>query len=685
MMLNKMRKVDILLPIVVDRAFTYILPRDVVGPLSAGRIVKVPFRNKILYGVVWEGCKENAVNNCIAKYKTVIEVLPLEFSLQSSAIDFIKYVANYNVADTGSVLKMFLSLLPSQFEKILEKQKEAKVEALLASYDDQENTKDTIQLNEVQSQVANKIVNLADTFGVSLIYGVTGSGKTETYLWLAKQVLRKGGQVLILIPEIVLTTQLIQRFAKYISSEHILQWHSSLTPAKRREAWRKVCYEGKENESLLVVGARSALFLPFSNLQLIIVDEEHDVSFKQDEGVTYNARDMAVVRGKIENKHVILSSATPSIETMHNVQKEKYKYYELPCRYSKVATPNIKIADLSVCKRGFQWLHDKSRAAIRDILEKNKQVMIFLNRRGYAPAIFCTQCASNAQCLNCHTNLVYHKSEQKLRCHHCGHFESYSGDCIVCGASDTTVLYGPGVERIAEEIKSFIPNPRLLVLTSDTTNTQQKAREAIGQIVERKVDIIVGTQMIAKGLDFPELQLVIVVDADPDTLGCDIRALERTYQILNQVMGRAGRREDVGLGIVQTHHPDSKLIKYISEGRLEEFVEMELQNRKESYMPPLTRLVTITLSAKKELVLLEFIKEMRKNLPQVKSISYGGCEVFGPHPAPIAFLRNLYRYRVTIRAQRSFDVQTFVRRWLDKCKIPSTVRCKIDVDPQWFL
>lgn len=704
------RFVDVLLPIAAPHPFTYRVPEEIDdAEITIGVCVVVPFRSRYILGVVWSEVRSAAVDcyidtvNHAVRYRDIRNVIRNLPKLKPEIIEFVTCVADYSVARIGMVLRMLLCLPYSQFEKIAQSDGASNIrtaslygaralhnrvtdcaQGTSISYGTA-NTDKTRQpyLNAEQQRIAESII-ANSTYHASVIHGVTGSGKTEVYVWLARQILELGGQVLVLVPEIVLTTQLLQRFMQYVQTDDVLEWHSALTPAARREAWRHIA----SGTSKFIVGARSALFLPYANLKMIVVDEEHDLSFKQEDGVVYHARDMAVMRAKIENIPIIMASATPSMETFHNVETGKYEYYRLCSRYGGATLPSVKLLDMRPnnapqkgAARTMQLIHSAARQAIIETKQRGGQTLIFVNRRGYAPTMLCTQCCSTVECPNCSAQLVYHKSAHKMQCHYCGYHTHYNTKCSICNHEDSVIPFGFGVERVAEEIEHVIPGIRLTVLTSDTVRTRAMAHHAVERILNNEVDVIIGTQMITKGLHFPHLKLVIVASADPSILGCDMRALEHTYQTLHQVMGRAGREGERGTVLIQTTNPSNNLFECMMDSNMHKFAATELAQRKEAGVPPFTRLVAINCTSSNERILIKFMHDMVKLTP----ISDPRILILGPAPAPLCMIDKKYRYRIIVCAHRNIYIQKFIREWLRCCNVPSIVRIKVDVDPYNFL
>ncbi|CAL7960071.1 Primosomal protein N' [Alphaproteobacteria bacterium] len=677
--------VTVLLPLALDQCFTYSFNDE--RKLVSGQLVVVPFRNTKLVGMVVENAipAENMLDKKLREIDEVLDLPPISLSTQQ----FMKWVADYNMAYVGMVLKMMLSISKAEYRKIAKLcRTQNNIPALILS-DATLYTKCEVSLSIAQQKVVDVIKNDIGSCKKNAIYvldGVTGSGKTEVYLDIAKDILASGGQVLMLVPEILLTAQLTSRFQERINTHKLFSWHSAITNKQKCEIWYGV-QQGRIN---FIIGARSALFLPFSNLHFIVVDEEHDSSFKQEEGVVYNARDMAVMRANIENIPIILSSATPSTETIYNVRQNKYSYFYLEQRYSGVELPKVLIVDMKdiVQKKTMQrngppsasWIHTTTQQYIADTIKAKKQAMLFINRRGYAPVSMCTGCGNKIKCKNCQFWLVYHKYKNILQCHYCGISVPCTPKCEQCSSEGNIITYGPGVEKIEEEIRFLFPEAKIEIATSDTITSPAKAREMIDNITHGDVDILIGTQLLAKGLHFNKLQLVVVIDANPHYLGADIRVLEKTYQLLHQVMGRAGRGKEQGQIILQTHEPDNALLKYIAAYNREGFMELELQNRQIAKVPPFTRLAMITISAKDEIKLLTVLKQLSSHIPT----SNDNLLILGPAPAPLMQLRNFFRYRFIIRADKKINVQKTIKEWLSNAKLPPNFKIKIDIDPHTF-
>ncbi len=513
-------------------------------------------------------------------------------------------------------------------------------------------------------------------FAPFLLDGVTGSGKTECYFEAMAEAIRLGRQVLVLLPEIALTENFLRRFEARFGTPPVL-WHSSLKSSQRRRAWRAVAFGGAQ----VVVGARSALFLPFARLGLIVVDEAHEVSFKQDEGVRYNARDVAVIRARFEGVPVILASATPALESMQLAEAGVYTRVPLPDRFGGATLPDIDIVDLrrEEPERG-RWLAPRLVEEMRERLARGEQSLLFLNRRGYAPLTLCRHCGYRFQCPNCTAWLVEHRFSRRLACHHCGHSVAVPEACPECGTPDCLVACGPGVERIADEVAELLPEARVALVTSDTLNTPERIGEFVAAAEEGLIDVIIGTQLVTKGYHFPELTLVGVVDADLGLEGGDLRAGERSYQQIAQVAGRAGRGEKPGTVLIQTRHPEASVIAALAAGDRDAFYDAETQARREAGAPPFGRWAAIIVSSEEEAEARDAARAIGSAAPRLPDVM-----ILGPAPAPMALLRGRYRYRLLINARRSAQVQDVIREWLGRFDFPASVRVAVDIDPYSFV
>jgi primosomal protein N' (replication factor Y) len=528
-----------------------------------------------------------------------------------------------------------------------------------------------------QQAAADSLVgSIGGGFDPVLLDGITGSGKTEVYFEAVAEALRQDRQVLVLLPEIALTEPFLKRFTQRFGCAPVA-WHSDLRSSQRRRAWRGIA----SGEAKVVVGARSSLFLPYAKLGLIVVDEAHEPSFKQEDGVQYHARDVAVMRAKFEDIPVILSSATPAIETRHMVETGRYREVRLRERHAGAELPTLTALDLTADPppRG-HWIAPTLLAELEANLAAGEQSLLFLNRRGFAPLTLCRTCGHRFQCPNCTAWMVEHRLLHRLACHHCGHVMPPPKACPECGESDTLVACGPGVERIADEVQALLPDARTAIVTSDTIWSPARAAEFVAQMEAHEIDIVVGTQLVTKGYHFPNLTLVGVIDADLGLQGGDLRAAERTFQQIMQVSGRAGRGDKPGRVYVQTHAPDAPVIAALTSGDTERFVAAETEARHEAGMPPFGRLAAIIVSAEDKVEAESVAKRLGRTAPQVE-----GMEVYGPAPAPLAMLRGRHRFRLLVHARRSLDVQEVIRGWLGGNGWNAKVRVSVDVDPYSFL
>ncbi|WP_336276701.1 primosomal protein N' [Bartonella sp. CB178] len=535
------------------------------------------------------------------------------------------------------------------------------------------------KLEGAQSEAAAALREgvLSSKFQVFLLDGVTGSGKTEVYFEAVAQALMCSKQVLILLPEIALTQQFLDRFHSRFGTS-AAEWHSDLAPRRRERLWRQVA----EGRVRVVAGARSALFLPFQELGLIVVDEEHDSAYKQEERIFYHARDMAVARGSFERFPVILSSATPSIESQANVLWKRYKRVNLPSRFKAAALPQLQAIDMRQegLKRG-RFISSVLEQALAQTLEKGEQALLFLNRRGYAPLILCRVCGHRFHCENCSSWLVEHRVQGQLKCHHCGFHRLLPEACCKCGTLDHLVACGPGVERIAEETQTLFPQARLLILSTDLKGGIRQLRNELEAVTRGEVDIVIGTQLVAKGHHFPQLSLVGVIDADLGLANGDLRAAERTFQLLSQVTGRAGRAGLKSFGLLQTYQPDHPVIKALLLRKREDFYKHELAMRMQYHLPPFGRLASLIVSSEKRQAAEHYARALRLAAPQEKDVL-----LIGPAEAQLALVRGRHRFRLLLQGQRSFDMQGFIRKVLKNApKMPSSVWVQIDIDPQSFL
>jgi primosomal protein N' (replication factor Y) len=514
-------------------------------------------------------------------------------------------------------------------------------------------------------------------YSVTLIDGVTGSGKTEVYFEAVADTIRTGRQSLILMPEIALTAQFLDRFAARFGTRPA-EWHSQLTPRRRARTWRAVA----DGEVSVVVGARSALFLPYADLGLIVVDEEHDPAYKQEDGVHYHARDMAVVRGHIAKIPVVLASATPSVETEVNARRGRYARLALPERFGGARLPSVEAIDLRAERPPTgRFISPTLAGAVKTALERKEQALLFLNRRGYAPLTLCRACGFRFACPNCDAWLVDHRFRKQLVCHHCGFAMPHPRECPHCHAVDSYVAVGPGVERLEEEVRALFPDARVLVLSSDLVASVERMREEFAEIAEGRFDIVIGTQLVAKGHHFPMLNLVGVIDADLGLANGDPRAAERTFQLLHQVVGRAGRDAGIGRGYLQTHQPEHPVMRALIAQDREAFYNAEIQARESAHYPPFGRLASLVVSGPDKHDTQSYARLLARVAPPHDEV-----RVLGPADAPLSLVRGRHRLRLLIKAPRGFDLSAYLREWLAAApKAKGSIKLDIDVDPQSFL
>jgi primosomal protein N' (replication factor Y) (superfamily II helicase) len=515
-------------------------------------------------------------------------------------------------------------------------------------------------------------------YGCTLLKGVTGSGKTEVYLEAVAECLKAGRQALVLLPEIALTADFLARVEARFGARPA-EWHSGVTMTERRRLWRMVA----EGGASMVVGARSALFLPFQDLGLIVVDEEHDSSYKQEEGVLYNARDMAVLRAAIAGCAVVLASATPSLESWANADAGKYLRLDLGARFGAAEMPKMQAIDMRAdTLPGNQWISAKLAAEVNARIPKGEQSLLFLNRRGYAPVTLCRACGQQVGCDDCDARMVEHRFLKRLVCHQCGATKPVPVACPACGVEGRMSAVGPGVERLAEEVALRFPEARVAVLSSDLFGSARALKDQIVAIAQGQADIIIGTQIVAKGHNFPLLTLVGVIDADLGLQGSDLRAAERTFQLMRQVAGRAGRAEIKGEAFLQTHQPEHPVIRAILGGEEEAFWAAEAAERRAAGVPPYGRMAGIILSSPDVAQVFDFAGEMARRDGPLRAI---GAQVFGPAPAPVARVRGRHRVRLLIKAEKTVPLQAALSAWVAQFKLPTNLRLAIDIDPQSFM
>jgi primosomal protein N' (replication factor Y) len=721
------RVVDVLVPVALNQTYSYRVPRGM--ELKAGDVVGVPLGPREVLAVVWA---ENAtpdprLHNRLKDVSEKLDVPPLKGELRS----LVDWVSNYTLSARGMVLRMCLRMgehlgpervrvgvrlvgepprrLTPARRRVIEllsdgllhgkadAAKEAGVSTGVIDALVDEGTLVTEAMprplappppdpsyaqpdfTRQQRTAVDAMRALAanGSFHVALLDGVTGSGKTEVYFEAVAEVIRRGKQSLILMPEIALTGQFLDRFTQRFGVRPI-EWHSELSPRTRQRNWAAI----SAGEAPVVVGARSALFLPYADLGLIVVDEEHDQSYKQDDGVHYHARDMAVVRAHIAKIPIVLASATPSVETEVNARKARYQRIVLPQRFGGQHMPQIEAIDLrrEPPQRG-RFISPRLAGEIRSAVERREQALLFLNRRGYAPLTLCRACGHRFACTICDAWLVDHRFRQRLVCHHCGFSMPRPHICPNCAAEESLVAVGPGVERLQEEAAALFPEARTMVLSSDLITSMETMRSELNEIAEGRVDIIIGTQLVAKGHHFPRLNLVGVVDADLGLGNGDPRAAERTWQLLNQVIGRAGRDQGRGIGYLQTHQPQHPVMQALMACDREAFYASEIAARERTGYPPFGRLASLIISAGDRASAEGFARKLVSAAPVDERV-----QLLGPAEAPLAVIKGRYRFRLLLKSTRGFDLSDYVRQWLAAGPKPKgNLKLEVDVDPQSFL
>ena len=722
-------RVRVLLPLPLGSGYDYSVPDGL--SLHPGDFVRVPLGPRRVIGVVWEADTDDTKTVAALKLRPVIE--RLDVPPQPAVLRrLVEWVAGYTLASRGAVLRMTMSIpqalappptktayslggpppdrMTAARERVMavlgdgppRRVRDIAVEAAAGdgvvrglikagtlvpvalpadipfAVPDAAHPGPDLSPDQAAAAAALRRRVGDAAYSVTLLEGVTGAGKTEVYFEAIAAALGSDeqAQILVLVPEIALTAQWLGRFEARFGAAPV-EWHSDLTQAQRRRAWRAVA----KGQARVVVGARSALFLPFPALHLIVIDEEHDAAFKQEEGVVYHARDMAVVRASLGGFAAILVSATPSLETVVNTQMGRYRRLHLPDRHGGARLPGITVIDLrkSPPERG-HWLAPELIAAIGRTFDAGEQTLLFLNRRGYAPLTLCRACGHRFKCPRCTAWLVEHRYTGRLRCHHCDFRIPAPRVCHACGAADSLAACGPGVERIAEEVAATFPAIRAAIMTSDTMTGPRAAADFVGRMIRHELDLVIGTQIVTKGHHFPMLTLVGVIDADLGLSGGDLRAAERTYQQLTQVSGRAGRETRPGTVMLQTYMPEHPVIEALASGDQALFIARESEARRRAALPPFGRLAAIIVSGADADAVTDVARELSSRAPTDE-----GVTVLGPAPAPLAVLRGRHRWRFLVKAPRSANLQRIIRRWLETTKVPGKVRLRVDIDPQSFL
>ena len=720
--------VPVLLPLALPAPYDYLVPKGMT--VEPGQFVVAPLGPVDYLGAVWprpEGEPPPQIDR--NRLREIIELVDDVPPLPRVSLDFADWVASYTLSSPGMVLRMMMSAgrafdppAPRYGVRLAEGQPQRMTPARARVLETARNglvwvksslaeaagvspgvidglvdagalateplpdwhampmdlSRARAKLTKEQEFAARALLDhTSDGFAVTLLDGVTGSGKTEIYFEAIAAALARGKQVLVLMPEIALTNQFITRCEERFVARPA-EWHSGVSAPMRGRVWRAVA----ENKAKIVVGARSALFLPFPELGLIVVDEEHDQSYKQEERVAYQARDMAVVRGHLGGCPVVLSSATPSIESLVNAEQGRYRHIRLGTRYKAAGLPAISAIDMrsSPPERG-RWLSPVLVEAVAETLGRGEQALLFLNRRGYAPVTLCRKCGFKFECPNCSAWLVEHRFRRRLECHHCGTFVPIPETCPKCGAEHSLVPCGPGIERIAEEGAELFPEARRVLLSSDLTPSISELRETLREIEDREVDVIIGTQLVAKGHHFPGLALVGVVDGDLGLAQADPRAAERTFQLLNQVTGRAGRETIEGRGLIQTYMPEHPVIQALVSTDRDAFYEREIAARRDAGLPPFGRLAALLVTGGSREGVEAYARSVALAAPPAAKI-----QVLGPAEAPLSVIRGRHRYRLLVKATREADLQAYLRLWLSQVpKAKGDLRLTVDVDPYSFL
>lgn len=645
--------------------FDYEIPLGMT--IQRGDLVVVECRGKPLVGCVWHVFAPEQESNF--KLLPIQRILPgLRFS--PTELRFYEWVARYTLSTLGMVVKMALGGLKNH----------RKWEGEAGREDISPFIYHPVSLRAEQEKIATRLKSLVESkkYAPILLDGVTGSGKTEVYFEGIAACLAQGQQALVLLPEIVLSAAWLQRFQERFASLTPTLWHSHLTPKQRATNWLKII----RGEAQVIVGARSALMLAYKSVGFIVVDEEHDASFKQESGVFYHARDMAIVRAHLTGCPILLSSATPSLESIANIKHKGYEHHILTTRHGKAQYPTVKVIDMRKEKLPTnRYISDSLWRTLEETVEQKEQALLFLNRRGYAPLYLCRECGEAAGCEGCHIAQVYHARPPRLLCHHCGSLSPLPSRCKECGSDKGFIAHGPGVERLEEEVKSKHPQWRTIVMTSDTLSTLQKGQQALEKIQKGEVDVIIGTQTMAKGHHFPNLTLVGVVDAQMGHAVTDLRNNERTYQLLHQVGGRAGRGEKKGHVVLQTYTPDARGLQALQQGDRHTFLAWESRERDLMQLPPYGRLSSLIISAKDAKKGKDFVQGMVKAFPQEKG---KGIQLLGPAPAPLHKLKHWYRWRLLLKSSKSVPHHPSIRAWLHTLKVPAGIKLQIDIDPFSF-
>ena len=650
-------KVPILIPNIFDHPFTY--DSNSLN-LDKGNYVIVPFGSTKITGIVWDKFEKAEKKFLIKKIEKKLDVP----KMQGNMIDFLNWFSIYNIVPIGMCIRLTL-LSKGAVENIPEN-----------SFNQYQKLNRNLKykLNSEQEKCLSEIKKKGNKFNVHVLDGVTGSGKTLVYFNRLREIINRGYQALIMLPEIGLTTQFKKRFIDFFGFEPAV-WHSATSKKNKKIIWRGIV----EKKIRVVVGARSSLFLPFAKLGIIIVDEEHDASYKQDEGIIYNARDMAVSRGSFEKIPVLLITSIPSVETFNNIINKKYSISKLKKRYQDASMPNFEIINLNNKRiSNKSWLANETIEKVNYHLQKGDQVLFFLNRRGFAPFVICKKCYKKFLCPNCSVNLNYHKSKNFLLCHYCGYKTKLNKICKDNKPCEF-IMCGPGVERIAEELEQKYPDKKIRIFSSDTLNKKKSSEDLIEKIENKKIDILVGTQLISKGFHFSKLNCIVVVDADFSSHGYDLRSAEKNIQLYHQLSGRAGREGLSSTIYFQTYTPNDETLLNISKKDPHKFLLNEIELRKRNKLPPFCRFISVIISGKKEKqVINEAIKVKNQIAKDIKE------EILGPVNAPIFKLNQKYRCRLLLRSKKNILIQKKLAKTLKKIKIIPGIKLTVDVDPITF-
>ena len=647
-------KAQVLLPKIFNFSFTYNSNNLL---LKIGDLVEVPFGKGKEIGVVWKHEDKELKNIKIKKINKKIK----KYSINKSLVDFIDWFSAYNMVSPGLTLKMAIGNKDNYTKKndpsFTEYKKKAK----------------KYKLNNEQKKALEYLDLVSNKFDVSVLQGTTGSGKTLVYFERVKKIIDKNKQALVLLPEIFLTNEFKSRFADFFGYEPAI-WHSKITPRNKRIIWKGII----TNKIKLVVGARSALLLPFKKLGLIIVDEEHDVSYKQDEGVIYNARDMAISRASFEKIPIHLVTSIPSIETYNNIQNKKFRHIKIKKRFNDYPLPKTKIINLNINKVKDRFISDETVLYVNTFLKKKEQVLFFINRRGFAPYLICQKCGFKQACPNCSMYLTFHKKKNKVICHHCLLEKKLKNKCKEKGDCNF-IMYGPGVEKIFEEVKKIFPDSKAEIFSSDYTKDKMQTDILFRKINNNEVNILIGTQMISKGFNFPKLNCVVVIDADFSGRGYDLRTTEKNIQLYHQLSGRAGRFSSESLIIYQTLTPKHSTLNELIKNKSEQLLKTELITRKKNKLPPFVRLIAIIISSNQHDLSIRGAKEIKAQLKKISNI-----EILGPVDSPLLKVKKRFRSRLLLRVSSGVLVQKKITNLLNSLQISSKIKLTVDVDPVNF-